>query len=284
MEADDTACVFGEDIAFGGVFRATVGLQERFGQARVFNTPLTEQGIVGFGIGLAALGTTAIAEIQFADYIYPAFDQLVNEAAKMRYRSGGLFDCGGLTVPGLKVVMPSSPAEAKGLLLACIREPDPCVFFEPKMLYRTMVEEVPAGDYVLPLGVARTLAEGSDVTLVGWGAQVLVLQQAARAAAALSPPVSCEVLDLRTIMPWDVGAVTRSVNKTGRLIVSHEAPLTGHFGAEIAARVAERCFLRLEAPPMRVCGADTPFPLVYEPLYLPGVDRVLEAIRASVSY
>ncbi|KAI8466901.1 MAG: thiamine diphosphate-binding protein [Monoraphidium minutum] len=309
LEADDSACVFGEDVAFGGVFRATVGLQERFGQARVFNTPLTEQGIVGFGIGMAALGTTAIAEIQFADYLHPAWDQLVNEAAKMRYRSGGLFDCGGLTVrtpcgavghgghyhsqspesyfaavPGLKVVMPSSPAEAKGLLLACIREPDPCIFFEPKMLYRTQVEDVPVGDYTLPLGVARRLAEGSDVTLVGWGAQVLVLQQAARAAAALSPPISCEVLDLRTLMPWDEAAVTASVNKTGRLIVSHEAPVTGHFGAEIAARVSERCFLRLEAPPMRVCGMDTPFPLVYEALYLPGVERVLDAIRASVAY
>lgn len=309
LESDDTACVFGEDVAFGGVFRATAGLQERFGQARVFNTPLTEQGIVGFGIGLAALGVTAVAEIQFADYIYPAFDQFVNEAAKMRYRSGGLFDCGRLTVrtpcgavghgghyhsqspesyfaavPGLKVVMPSSPSEAKGLLLACIREPDPCVFFEPKMLYRTMVEDVPVGDYSLPLGVARVVARGSDVTLVGWGAQVLVLQQAAKQAATLSPPISCEVIDLRTLAPWDVDTVTASVNKTGRLIVSHEAPLTGHFGAEVAARVAERCFLRLEAPPIRVCGADTPFPLVCEPLYLPGVDRVMDAIRGSVSY
>lgn len=227
----------------------------------------------------------------------------------MRYRSGGLFDCGRLTVrtpcgavghgghyhsqspesyfaavPGLKVVMPSSPAEAKGLLLACIREPDPCVFFEPKMLYRTMVEEVPLGDYALPLGVARTLAEGTDVTLVGWGAQVLVLLQAAKQAAELASPISCEVIDLRTLLPWDAAAVEASVNKTGRLIVSHEAPLTGHFGAEIAARIAERCFLRLEAPPLRVCGADTPFPLVYEPMYLPGVDRVLAAIKASVGY
>ncbi|GBF97429.1 2-oxoisovalerate dehydrogenase subunit beta mitochondrial-like [Raphidocelis subcapitata] len=309
LEADDSACVFGEDVAFGGVFRATVGLQERFGAERVFNTPLSEQGIVGFGIGLAAAGGTAIAEIQFADYIFPAFDQLVNEAAKMRYRSGGLFSCSGLTVrapcgavghgghyhsqspesyfaavPGLKVVMPSSPAEAKGLLLACIREPDPCVFFEPKMLYRTAVEDVPAGDYTIPLGVARTLSEGSDVTLVGWGAQVLVLAQAAKAAAALPRPISCEVIDLRTLMPWDAKAVAASVSKTGRLIVSHEAPLTGHFGAEITARIAERCFARLEAPPLRICGADTPFPLVYEPLYLPGVERVLEAIKASAEY
>ncbi|KXZ54487.1 hypothetical protein GPECTOR_4g552 [Gonium pectorale] len=286
----------------------SLGLLERFGKERVFNTPLSEQGIVGFGIGLASAGHTAVAEIQFADYIYPAFDQLVNEAAKYRYRSGGHFHCGGLTVrapygavghgghyhsqspeaffthvPGLKVVMPSSPAEAKGLLLASIREPDPVVFFEPKMMYRTAVEDVPEGDYVLPLGVARLVSEGSDVTLVGWGQQVLVLQQAA-AQLADKDGVSCEVIDLRTLMPWDVEAVCASVSKTGRLVVSHEAPVTGGFGAEVAATVSARCFTRLEAPPVRVCGADTPFPLVFEPLYLPGVERVVEAVRHVVHF
>ncbi|GLC48230.1 2-oxoisovalerate dehydrogenase subunit beta 2, mitochondrial, variant 3 [Pleodorina starrii] len=233
------------------------------------------EGIVGFGIGLASMGHTPVAEIQFADYIFPAFDQLVNEAAKYRYRSGGTFHCGGLTVrapygavghgghyhsqspeaffthvPGIKVVMPSSPAEAKGLLLASIREPDPVVFFEPKMMYRTAVEDVPEGDYMLPLGVARVVVEGSDVTLVGWGQQVLVLQQAA-AQLHKQDGIRCEVIDLRTLAPWDSEAVCASVSKTGRLVVAHEAPLTGGFGAEVAATVAQRCFTALESPPGR---------------------------------
>lgn len=308
LDSDDSACVFGEDVSFGGVFRCTAGLLERFGRDRVFNTPLAEQGIVGFGIGMAAMGTTAVAEIQFADYIFPAFDQIVNEAAKYRYRSGGGFDCGGLTirtpygavghgghyhsqspeaffthVPGIKVVVPSTPAEAKGLLLASIREPDPVVFFEPKMMYRTSVEEVPIGDYEIPLGQARVVREGRDITLVGWGQQVAVLQLAAEAVAQ-HEGVSCEVLDLRTLLPWDREAVEASVNKTGRLLVSHEAPLTSGFGAEITAAVSERCFLRLEAPPQRVCGMDTPFPLVFEPLYLPTVQRVVDAILKSVRF
>lgn len=307
MDSNDKALVFGEDVAFGGVFRCTVGLLERYGR-RCFNTPLCEQGIVGFGIGLATQGYTPIAEIQFADYIYPAFDQLVNEAAKYRYRSGGTFTAGGLTVrapygavghgghyhsqsvesffthvPGLKVVVPSSPAQAKGLLLSCIQDPDPCIFFEPKMLYRTSVEEVPVGEYTIPLGQAQVLREGADITLIGWGAQVHVLAQAAQAVAD-ADGISCEVLDLRTLLPWDVQAVTASVNKTGRLLVSHEAPLSSGFGAELVAEVSRRCFLRLEAPPVRVCGSDTPFPLVFEPLYLPGVERLVDAIRATVRF
>lgn len=243
--------MFGEDVAFGGVFRASSGLREEFGTTRVFNTPLSEQGIAGFAIGYAALGRTAIAEIQFADYIFPAFDQLVNEAAKFRYRSGGQFGVGGLTVrspygavghgghyhsqspeayfahtPGLKVVMPRSPAQAKGLLLACVRDPNPCLFFEPKALYRAAVEDVPEGDYTLPLGRAELLRSGSDVTVVGWGAQMHVLAKACdRAAAELG--VSAELIDLRTVAPWDVDAVEASVKKTGRLVVSHEAPVRG---------------------------------------------------------
>lgn len=307
LDSNDKALVFGEDVAFGGVFRCTVGLLERFGR-RVFNTPLAEQGIVGFGIGLASQGYTAIAEIQFADYIYPAFDQLVNEAAKYRYRSGGQFTAGGLTVrtpygavghgghyhsqspesffthvPGLKVAIPSTPAQAKGLLLACIQDPDPCIFMEPKMLYRTSVEEVPVDEYIVPLGQAEVVREGSDITLIGWGAQVHVLSQAAQAVSD-SDGISCEVIDLRTLLPWDVDTVTNSVKKTGRLMVSHEAPLTGGFGAELVAEMTKRCFLHLEAPPVRVCGADTPFPLVFEPLYLPGVERLTEAIKQTVKY
>lgn len=278
--------VFGEDVAFGGVFRCTVNLQDKFGPSRVFNTPLTEQGIVGFGIGYAALGATAIAEIQFFDYIFPAYDQLVNEAAKYRYRSGNEFNCGGLTVrtpgmavghgglyhsqsgeatflqaSGLKVVVPRSPIQTKGLLLAAIRDPNPVIFVEPKILYRAAVEQVPVDDYVLPLSKAEVLKEGKDITLLSYGSQLYTVENAARWAESTIPGLSCEIIDLRTIVPWDVETVIASVNKTGRLLVSHEAPLTGGVGQEIAATVQEQCFLRLEAPIQRVCGYDTPFPV-----------------------
>jgi len=308
MESDPTAVVFGEDVAFGGVFRCTVDLRERFGGERVFNTPLCEQGIAGFAIGYAAMGRTAIAEIQFADYIFPAFDQIVNEAAKYRYRSGGQHTCGGLTfrapygavghgalyhsqspeayfghTPGLKVVMPRSPSQAKGLLLACIRDPNPCLFFEPKALYRASVEEVPEGDYTLPLGVAEVVRPGADVTAIAYGAQVHVLLKAAELAAA-QDGTSVEVIDLRTVMPWDVETVVASVARTGRALVSHEAPITGGWGAEVAATLQERCFLSLEAPIQRVCGYDTPFPLAYEKFYVPDALKVLEGIRAVMRY
>lgn len=314
LATDDAACVFGEDVAFGGVFRCTAGLAERFGARRVFNTPLSEQGIAGFGVGLASEGVTAMAELQFADYCFPAVDQLVNEAAKFRYRSGGEFSCGGLTVrapygavghgghyhsqspealfaqvPGLRVVVPSSPADAKGLLIAAARCPDPVIFLEPKALYRAAVEHVPQGDYEVPLGEARRLFGGEsggqedEVTVVAWGAQAQVARAAADAALRLHG-VRADVLDLRSLLPWDARAVAESVDRTGRLVVTHEAPLTAGFGAEVAAEISRRCFLRLEAPPLRVCGADTPFPLVMEPLYLPGVERVLEVILQSARY
>ncbi|KAG9294572.1 hypothetical protein G9A89_008051 [Geosiphon pyriformis] len=303
MTTDETAVVFGEDVSFGGVFRATLRLVEMFGRDRVFNTPLTEQGIVGFGIGMAAMGHTAIAEIQFADYIFPAFDQLVNEAAKYRYRSGGMFNVGGLTVrspssavghgghyhsqspeayfahtAGLKVVIPRSPIQAKGLLLASIRDRNPVVFFEPKILYRSSVEQVPVGDYELPLGKAEILKPGKDITIVGYGSQIYVLESAIQMAEKNIPGITCELIDLRTILPWDVDTVAKSVNKTGRLVISHEAPKTSGFAAEISATILERCFLRLEAPIERVCGWDTPFPLVFEPLYTPSMIRCYDAI------
>lgn len=333
-----SALVFGEDVAFGGVFRCTAGLADRFGPARVFNTPLSEQGIVGFGVGAAAAGALALAEIQFADYIFPAVDQLVNEAAKMRYRSGGAFECGRLVVrapcgavghgghyhsqspeaffthaPGLKVVVPSGPADAKGLLLAAAADRNPVVFLEPKILYRTAVEDVPEQPYVVPLGSARVVRPGADATLVGWGAQVGVLLGAA-AEAADKHGIECEVVDLRTLLPWDRcgregmggggrrrGAAPRSrprepprllrsvtveasVNKTGRLIVSHEAPLTSGFGAEVCAHAAVACFTRLEAPPARVTGYDTPFPCVLEAAYVPSQGRVLDAVLKAVSF
>lgn len=307
MLTDESAVLFGEDVGFGGVFRSSVGLREEFGSSRVFNTPLCEQGIAGFAIGYASMGKTAIAEIQFADYIFPAFDQIVNEAAKFRYRSGNQFNCGGLTIrapcgavghgalyhsqspeayfchtPGLKVVIPSGPIDAKGLLLASIRCPDPVIFFEPKALYRAAVEDVPVGDYEIPIGVAKIARAGTDVTIVGWGGQMLVLRKACEMASELG--ISCELIDLRSLLPWDQECVYNSVNKTGKLIVSHEATRTGGFAAEIASAVQQNCFLSLEAPIQRICGYDTPFPLAFEKYYVPDALKVLEAIKSTVHY
>lgn len=308
LESDPSTIVFGEDVAFGGVFRCTVGLKDKYGKDRVFNSPLSEQGIVGFGIGAAVAGATAIAEIQFADYIYPAYDQIVNEASKFRYRSGSLFDCGRLTirapcgavghgalyhsqspeaifahVPGLKVVVPRGAIQAKGLLLSCIRDQNPCIFFEPKILYRSAVEEVPIGDYELPLGKAEILEEGNDVTMIAWGTQVHVLREVAQMAHE-KMGVSCEVIDLRSILPWDFETVFNSVCKTGRVLVSHEAPITCGFGAELAASIQNECFLNLEAPVERVCGYDTPFSLIHEPFLMPDKLRCFAAVKKLVSF
>merc|ERR1712241_1223134 len=308
MATDPTTIIFGADVAFGGVFRCTVGLQDKYGKDRVFNTPLCEQGIAGFGIGAAVAGASAIAEIQFGDYIFPAFDQLVNEAAKYRYRSGNLFDCGSLTVratwgavghgalyhsqspeayfahtPGLKVVVPRGPVMAKGLLLSCIRDKNPCIFFEPKILYRSAVENVPIKDYELPLGKADVVVPGDDVTLIGWGTQVHVLREVAQLAQE-KLGVSCEVIDMVTILPWDRETVFESAKKTGRVIVTHEASLTSGFGAELASSIQENCFLNLEAPVQRVCGHDTPFPLIFEPFYLPSKWRCFEAVKKIVDF
>ncbi|GFX62622.1 2-oxoisovalerate dehydrogenase subunit beta, mitochondrial [Trichonephila clavipes] len=303
LAADPSAVIFGEDVAFGGVFRCTVGLQDKYGRDRVFNSPLCEQGIVGFGIGMAVAGATAIAEIQFADYIYPAFDQIINEAAKFRFRSGNEFNCGGLTirapygavghgalyhsqspeaffahVPGIKVVIPRGPLQAKGLLLSCIRDKNPCIFFEPKILYRMAVEQVPLKDYELPLSKAEILTEGDDVTVIGWGTEVHVLREVCQLAQD-KLNVSCELIDLMTILPWDKETVINSVKKTGRLLIAHEAPLTGGFGAEIAATVQNECFLNLEAPIQRVTGHDAPFSHVFEPFYIPSKWRCFDAIK-----
>ncbi|BFZ24724.1 hypothetical protein BsWGS_27763 [Bradybaena similaris] len=308
LAKDPSAVLFGEDVAFGGVFRCSVGLKEKYGAERVFNSPLSEQGIVAFGIGVALTGATAIAEIQFADYIFPAFDQIRNEAAMYRYRSGNDFDCGKLTIrtpcsavghgslyhsqsveaffahcPGLKVVMPRGPIQAKGLLLSCIQDNNPCIFFEPKILYRSAIEEVPVGDYLLPLSKADVVLEGSDVTLIGWGTQVHVLREVA-ALAQQKFNVSCEVIDLCTILPWDRETVAQSVKKTGRVLISHEAPITMGFGAELAASIQQECFLHLEAPIERVCGHDTPFPHIFEVFYLPDKWRCIEAVKRLISY
>ncbi|XP_067366543.1 2-oxoisovalerate dehydrogenase subunit beta, mitochondrial isoform X2 [Channa argus] len=253
---DPTAVIFGEDVAFGGVFRCTVGLRDKYGKDRVFNTPLCEQGIVGFGIGVAVAGATAIAEIQFADYIFPAFDQ---------------------------IVIPRGPVQAKGLLLSCIADKNPCIFFEPKILYRAAVEQVPVEPYTVPLSQAEILQEGSDVTLVAWGTQIHVMREVANMAQD-KLGVSCEVVDLQTILPWDIETVCKSVVKTGRLLISHEAPVTGGFAAEISSTVQEECFLNLEAPITRVCGYDTPFPHIFEPFYIPDKWKCFDAIKRMINY
>ncbi len=308
MDADEKVMLFGEDVGhFGGVFRATSNLQEKFGKGRVFNTPLTEQGILGFANGLASQGSFPIAEIQFADYIFPAFDQIVNETAKWRYRSGGQFNVGGLTIrtpygggiagghyhsqspeaffahcPGIKIVTPRNPYQAKGLLLASIRDANPVLFMEPKRLYRASVGDVPEEDYQLPLGKAEVVKTGSDITLLAWGAQMEIIEKAAEMAE--KDGVSCEIIDLRSILPWDAQTICDSVMKTGRLLINHEAPLTGGFAAEVASTVQERCFLYLESPIARVCGLDTPYPLAHEKEYMPDHLKTYEAIKRTMHY
>jgi 2-oxoisovalerate dehydrogenase E1 component beta subunit len=308
MDEDESTLCFGEDVGhFGGVFRATSGLQDKYGKTRCFNTPLVEQGIIGFANGLAAQGSRPIAEIQFADYIFPAFDQIVNEAAKFRYRSGNEFDVGKLTIrspygggiagglyhsqspeayfahtPGLKIVIPRNPYQAKGLLLASIRDDNPVLFFEPKRLYRASVGEVPTEDYQLPIGKAEIVQTGSDITLLAWGAQMEILQKSADLAA--NDGISCEVIDLRSILPWDVETIANSVIKTGRLLVTQEAPLTAGFASEIAATIQQECFLHLESPVERVCGLDTPYPLALEKEYVADHLKIYEAIKRSVNY
>lgn len=308
MGSDEKVMVFGEDVGqFGGVFRATSNLQEKFGRGRVFNTPLVEQGIIGFANGLAAQGSVAVAEIQFGDYIYPAFDQIVNETSKWRYRSGGQFSVGSLTIrtpygggiagglyhsqspeayfahtPGVKIVIPRNPYQAKGLLLASIRDDNPVLFLEPKRIYRASVGDVPEQDYTLPLGKAEVVQPGNDITLLAWGAQMEIMEKAAKMAA--QDGVSCEVIDLRSLLPWDAETVCQSVEKTGRLLISHEAPQTGGFAAEVAATVQQRSFLYLESPIARVCGLDTPFPLAHEKEYLPDERKVYEAIHRTMHY
>ncbi len=281
-------------------------LWERFGPQRVLDTPLAEVGIVGMAIGMALYGLRPVAEIQFSDFIYPAFDQIVSELAKFRYRSAGQFPApvvirapagggikGGLYhsqspeahfvhTAGLTVVMPSNPADGKGLLVSAMRSPDPVIFLEPKALYRTAKGEVPEGEYDVPLGKARTVREGTDVSVITYGAMVPVAEGAA--AEAEKEGASVEITDLRTLWPLDVEAVDRSVQKTGRAVVLHEAPRTCGFGAELAALVQERSFLHLKAPVARVTGFDTPFPYALEREYLPDARRALDAVRTAINF
>ncbi|BDG59557.1 2-oxoisovalerate dehydrogenase subunit beta [Caldinitratiruptor microaerophilus] len=307
LERDPRVVILGEDVGKnGGVFRVTDGLMARFGEKRVIDTPLAESGIVGTSIGMAIYGLRPVAEIQFAGFLYLAMNQIASQASRMRFRSGGVFTVplvirapygGGvrtpelhsdslealfLHTPGIKVVIPSSPYDAKGLLAAAIEDPDPVLFLEPMKLYRSVRQEVPEERYTIPLGKAAVVREGQDVTVVAYGQMVPVALEAARQAAGEG--IEAEVVDLRTISPLDEETIAASVEKTGRLVTVHEAPRAGGVAAEIAAVVNERCFYSLHASPVRVTGADTPFPVpAVEDFYVPDAPRVLAAIRQVMS-
>ena len=307
MRRDARVVVLGEDVGkVGGVFRVTAGLYDEFGEERVIDTPLAEGGIIGAAIGMALYGLRPVPEIQFSDFIYPAFDQIVSEAAKYRYRSGGEYTCpmvirtpvgGGIRgghyhsqspeslfihTAGLKVVCPSNPYDAKGLLLSAIRDEDPVLFFEPKRVYRAAKGDVPDGDYTVELGKAKVVREGASVTCVAWGAMLYEALAAAEEAAGSG--VDVEVIDLRTLWPIDIDTIVESVKKTGRLVVVHEAPKACGFGAEIIQLVPEKAFVPFEAPPVRVTGWDTPFPYTLENEYLPLAHRITPAFLETAKY
>ena len=307
MAAEPKMVILGEDVGkFGGVFRATSGLCDEFGSDRVIDTPLSEAGIIGTAIGMALYGVRAVPEIQFADFIFPAFDQIVNELAKFRYRSGGQYPCpmvirtpygGGIRgghyhsqspkalfihTPGLKVVIPSNPYDAKGLLLSALRQDDPVLFMEPKRIYRASRGDVPKDDYTIPLGEANVTREGDQVTVIAYGAMMPIIEEAAKKAEEAG--ISVECIDLRTLQPFDIDTLVASVKKTGRGVIVHEAPKTAGFGGELVASICERAMEYLEAPIQRVCGFDTPFPYSLEHEYLPNADRVLGAIRQTLEW
>ena len=314
MERDPNVVIFGEDVGyFGGVFRATAGLQKKHGKHRVFDTPINECGIIGAAVGMGAYGLRPVPEIQFADYIYPGLDQLVSEAARLRYRSAGEFIApitvrspfgggifGGQThsqspealfthVAGLKTVIPSTPHDAKGLLIAAIEDDDPVIFFEPKRIYngpfsgyydkpvepwaRHKDSAVPEGYYSIPLGKARYVTKGEALTVIAYGTMIHVVEAVCRENG-----IDAEIIDLRTLVPIDIETIEESVRKTGRCLVVHEATRTAGFGAELSALVQERCFYSLEAPVERVTGFDTPYPHSLEWAYFPGPVRIGEAI------
>jgi 2-oxoisovalerate dehydrogenase E1 component beta subunit len=291
MRRDSRVVVLGEDVGkFGGVFRATTGLYDEFGPDRVFDTPLAEAGIIGSAIGMALYGLRPVPEIQFADFIYPAYDQIVNELAKFRYRSGGQYPCpvvirtpyGGGIRGGHYHSQSPEAYDAKGLLLSAMRGEDPVIFMEPKRVYRAAKGEVPEGDYTVPLGEAKVVREGKQLTVLCYGAMVHTCVEAAQMAE--KDGFDPEIIDLRTLMPLDAETVLTSVRKTGRVVIAHEAPKTCGYGAELAAMIAEKALLSLEAPINRVAGFDTPFPYTLENEYLPSPDRVALAIKQTAQF
>jgi|TARA_B110000263_G_C15312282_1_gene514380 pyruvate/2-oxoglutarate/acetoin dehydrogenase E1 component len=307
MEKNDKIVLIGEDIGKnGGVFRTTEGLYDKYGPKRVIDTPLNESGIVGTAIGMSLYGLKPVVEIQFMDFIFPAFDQIVSDLAKFRYRTGGAYTCpmvirapygGGIKgasyhsqsgethfvhTSGLKVVVPSTPYETKGLLISAIRDDDPVIFFEPKRFYRALKEDVPEEAYTIPIGEARIVEEGSDVSLISYGPMI---QTAIEAIEIVKKEgTSVELIDLRTLSPLDSKTIIKSVKKTGRAVIAHEAPKTLGMSAEIAALIAENCLEYLEAPIQRATGLDTPFPYSLEKEYLPDAKFVSKKIRQTVEY
>jgi pyruvate dehydrogenase E1 component beta subunit len=308
MNRDDDVLVMGEDVGEnGGVFRATQGLHDEFGDDRVIDTPLAESGIIGTAVGMAAYGMKPVPEIQFQGFIYPGFDQIVSHAARLRNRSRGRFNCpmvirapygGGIRAPehhsesketffvheaGLKVVVPSTPSDTKGLLAASIRDPDPVLFLEPKLIYRAFRGDVPDESYTVPLGEAAIRREGSDVSVFTWGAMTRPTMEAAESLA--EEGIDCEVVDLRTLSPLDDEAIVESFKKTGRAAVVHEAPKTGGLAGEITATIQEEALVYQEAPITRVTGFDTPFPLyALEDYYLPEAARIEDGIREAAEF
>ncbi len=307
FEKNDQAIILGEDVGtFGGVFRVSQGLQEKYGESRVIDTPLNEGGIVGTAVGMALGGLRPVAEMQFSDFSFPAFDQIINEVGKYRYRSGGQYHLpmvirmpfgGGIRgghyhsqspeafychCPGLRIVVPSGPYEAKGLLLAALESEDPVIFLEPKRVYRSVKASVPIDYYTLPLQTSQIVQQGTDITLVSYGAMLQEAKQAARLAEQNG--ISVELIDLMSLLPCDYESIEHSVKKTGKLIVVHEAPRTCGFAAEIIAEIQERAFDYLEAPPVRLTGFDTPYPYTLEDHYPPSTDRIMMTIEKTFSY
>jgi pyruvate dehydrogenase E1 component beta subunit len=304
MKKDKTVCVFGEDVgANGGVFRVTDGLQKKYGEKRVYDTPLAESGIVGTAIGMAINGLRPVAEVQFSGFMYPAFDQLISHASRMRTRTRGKYTCplvvrtpysGGVHAPehhsesmeaiyahtpGLKMVIPSTAADAKGLLISAIRDDDPVVFFESKKLYHTAKGEVPKGEHVVPIGKARIVQEGKELSIITWGTMVHICEEAAKELG------NVEIIDMRSIYPFDMDAIISTVKKTGKVMIVHEAPRTCGFGAEIAAQISEKGLFYLKAPILRVAGYDTVMPLYkLEDWYVPNVAKIVHAGKKLMEY
>jgi len=307
MEKNDKIVLLGEDIGkSGGVFRTTEGLYDKFGSKRVIDTPLNESGIVGTAIGMALYGIKPVVEIQFMDFVFPAFDQIVSDLAKFRYRTGGAYSCpivirmpygGGIKggsyhsqsgetyfvhTAGLKVIIPSTPYDTKGLLISAMRDEDPVIFFEPKRFYRSIKEDIPEESFTIPIGKANIIEEGNDVTVISYGATMQTVKEAT--SAIKEEGINPEVIDLRSLSPLDSDTILQSAKKTGRVVIVHEAPKTLGMSAEISALISENCLEYLEAPIQRVAGLDTPFPYTLEKQYLPDVNRIYKKIKLTVEY